>query len=314
MINIVKTEMSNDRIKVLDNLGLVVKDIQDKVGDAYYVDAQVILEYLTDVTKSDEDPNVIPERILEQASIQIEYIDGVPAVYGLPLWERLDCEPLDFYNLFKVYREQKMVGITKQSETGSMGNVRYQRSFENLKETTGLTRRALYAVSKVYHWQMRASLYDSFQEDFIEKEKARLTTLLETRHQTAANNIFEKCVKYFKDIDDKKLKALAPKDVLAWWTEASKLERLSLGLPGDKIAVEKKESKTVNITRIDNKTLNLNAPAKNDNKYMQELVDILGVAGALPISLKAKSDVLEAISEPIEEGEKDEKSNYKIRP
>ena len=303
MTKIVKTDLpvlSNDRIQVLENLGLAVKDIQAKLDSSnYYVDAQVILVYLTDITKSDEDPNVIPDRILEQANVQIEYIDGVPAVYGLPLWERLDCEPLDFYNLFKIYREQKTIGITKTDEEGNEGNVRYQRSFENLKETTGLTRKALYAISNVYHWIMRVSLYDSFRENVIEKEKKRLISLMENKHQNAASKIFEKCVKYFEDIDAKALKALPPKEVLNWFVEVTKLERLSRGLPGDKIAVERKggdKTQTVSITNIDSKTLNLNAPAKDESKYTQKIVNILTEAGALPRDLEAKADVLEAVS------------------
>ena len=307
MSNVIKTEMpelSNDKIQVLENLGLVVKDLQVKCDSNSYIDAQVILDYLTDVTKTDEDPNVVPQRVIEKAQIAIEDIDGIPAVNGLPLWERLDCESLDFYKLFKIYREQKTVGITKDE-----GNVRYQRSFENLKEITGFTRKALYAISKVYHWQMRVSLYDSYRENFIVKEKNRMISLMETKHQNAAETIFEKCVKYFTDIDEDKLKKLSPKDVLGWWNEATKLQRLSLGMPGDKIAIEKKGGgKTVSITNIDNKTLNVNN-AKPDNKYLQELTDILSVAGALPKQLEAKADIIEAVSdEPIEkedEGDKD---------
>ena len=155
---------------------------------------------------------------------------------------------------------------------------------------------------------MRVSLYDSYRENFIVKEKNRMISLMETRHIAASEKIFQKCLKYFTEIDDARLKKLAPKDVLSWWNEATKLERLSRGLPGDKIAIEKKDSKTVNITRIDNKTLNVNN-AKPDNKYLQELTDILSVAGALPKQLEAKADIIEAVSdEPIEkedEGDKD---------
>ena len=301
MTKIIKTDMpvlSNERIQVLESLGLMVKDVQAKLDSSnYYVDAQVILTYLMEITKTDEDPNVIPDRILEQANVKIEYIDGIPAVYGLPLWERLDCEPLDFYNLFKIYREQKTIGITKTDSDGSEGNVRYQRSFENLKETTGLARKALYAISNVYHWKMRASLYDSYRKNFIELENNRMISLMENKHQNAASKIFDKCVKYFEDIDEKKLKALPPKEILNWFAEVTKLERLSRGLPGDKIAVEKKGGgKTTNITNIDSKTVNLNAPARNDNKYTQKIVDILQIAGALPKELEAKADVLEAVS------------------
>jgi len=320
MINIVKTEMpemSNDKIKVLENLGQVIKIEQTKLGEGRYIDAQVILDYLTDVTKTDEDPNEIPERVINKASIAIEYIDGIPAVNGLPIWERLDCETLDFYHLFKIYREQKYVGVNKEKKQaenpaeseGSVSNDnalrRYQRSFENLKEATGYTREALYAISKVYHWQMRVTLYDQFHENFIEKEKNRMITLMENKHRTAAEGIFEKCIDYFKAKSPKELAKMSPKDILGWWSEGYKLQRLSLGLPGDKPKPDKDKTTSAQVINIksESKTLNLNT-AKGvkgtGEDYMQELVDILKIAGALPKNLEAKSDVIEAIGEEVE--------------
>jgi len=311
MTNIVKTEMpemSNDKIRVLENLGQVVKAEQAKVGSSRqsvdcYIDAQVILDYLTDITKTDEDPNAIPDRVINKAQVAIEWIDGIPAVNGLPLWERLDCEPLDFYQLFKIYREQKYVGVNKSEDSDGNALRRYQRSFENLKEATGFTRTALYAISKVYHWQMRVGLYDQFHENFIEKEKNRMITLMETKHSTAAEGIFEKCVNYFEGLGEKKLAKVSPKDMLGWMSKAIELHRLSLGLPGDKPKPDKDKTTSAQVINIksESKTLNLNTAkgTKGDGEdYMQELVDILKIAGALPKNLEAKSDVIEAMSEP----------------
>lgn len=320
MTNIIKTEMpevSNDKIKVLESLGQVVNGEQAKINSSdYYIDAQVILDYLLAVTKTDEDPNVIPESVLTKATIQFEYIDGIPAVNGLPFWERIDCEDLDFYRLFKIYREQKYTAINKVADDGTPIR-RYQRSFENLKETTGLSRKALYAISKVYHWQNRASMYDSFRIDFIAKEKDRMITLMETKHQTAAETIFEKCVKYFTDMDQKKFDKVSPKDILSLFSEGYKLQRLSLGLPGDKPKPDKEKTTSAQVINIksESKTLNLNtAKGINDGDYMQQMVDILSDANALPVSVQAKSDVIEAVSEPIKkevEGEKDGENNKK---
>ena len=323
MINIVKTEMpemSNDKIKVLENLGQVIKIEQAKLSsnNNYYIDAQVILDYLTDVTKTDEDPNEIPERVINKASIAIEYIDGIPAVNGLPIWERLDCETLDFYHLFKIYREQKYVGVSKEKKQaenpaeseGSVSNDnalrRYQRSFENLEEATGYTRKALYAISKVYHWQMRVGLYDQFHENFIEKEKNRMITLMETNHQKAAEGIFEKCVNYFEGLGEKKLAKVSPKDMLGWMSKAIELHRLSLGLPGDKPKPDKDKTTSAQVINIksESKTLNLNtAKGVNDDgpNFLQEMVNILAKADALPSNLIAKADVIEALSEEVSE-------------
>jgi len=77
---------------------------------------------------------------------------------------------------------------------------------------------------------------------------------------------------------------------------------LSLGLPGDKPKPDKDKTTSAQVINIksESKTLNLNTTKGNKDDYMQEMVDILKVAGALPKELEAKADVIETIGEEVE--------------
>lgn len=298
---VIKTDelaISDQKVKILVNLGQIIKKIQDNVPETaeklpiYYVDASIILDYLTTNSPTEE----IPDRVVNDSLVAIDWLEEVPIVNGLPIWERLDCEPITEYRLFKIYRDSTNKGTSR-------------RSFENLEKVTGISTRALYAVSKVYHWQMRVKTYDMFKIDLIEKEKIKLIRLMETTHRVSAENIFEKCITYFKGLTKTQLAKVNPKDMLGWYTEAMKANRLALGLSGDKpVNTEDriKIDKLVNITHTDNKTLNIGKDGEGTNKYLQEMVDILSSANALPKQIEVKGDLQKELK--IEEGVIDEQN------
>ena len=287
VVKTVDLAISDEKIRVLTNLGQLIKEIQntlpknEKGLSNYYVDAQIILDWLTNLKKGEAEE--IPERVINNSLVSIDWLEEVPIVGGLPIWERLDCEPIIYYRLFKKYRDStKEKGISRCS-------------FENLKEVTGIKVKALYALSKIYHWQMRVRCYDLFKEDTLEKEKEKLIGLMETHHRVAARKVFESCMKYLEDVakggwyDVKGNLQISPKDMIGWLELAVKLERLSLGLPMDK-PVNQEDRVKIDKIVVDSKTLNIGKP-NGENKYLQELVDILDIAGALPKKIAAKGDM-----------------------
>jgi hypothetical protein len=301
-------KITENQVKIFTNLGNIIKEIEKEIESilntngqlSFYVDAQVILDYLTDITNRDDDPNTIPQRVINSSLVPIDWIENTPVVNGLPIWERLDCEPLEYYRLYKLYRDQKTVGITTEND-----NVIHQRSFDNLEKSTNIKRQALYALSMVYHWQIRVKLFDQFRENIIEKEKERLIKLMESRHSVAARDVFDKCMTYFKNLDEGQMKTISPKAMLSWLEMAVKLDRLSLGIPADKPMTKdetERIGKIINITKTDNKTLNITANSKDKDSYLQEMLDILEIAGATPKSIKSKSDVLNEleVEQPVE--------------
>lgn len=279
--------LPDSKIKVLSNLGGLIRAIQKTVPKdggnfpLYYVDPRVILEYLTTENFSIEKLEDIPQRIISDSMVIIEWDDGIPIVEGYPIWEKLDCEPMPEYKLFKLYRESIKVGDTSR------------RSFENLSKTQDIKVRALYALSKVYHWRLRVKAFDLYRFEILEAEKNNIIKNMETTHRQAAENIFGKCVKYFEGLSEEELKKVSPKDMLSYFKEGIKLWRMSLGMP-DKI-VSKEETKKsekierIEIGKIESRTLNINEPQKK-KEYLQDVIDILDSAGALPKQLEDKKD------------------------
>jgi len=280
MTKILKKEglvLSDQRIKVLANLGQIIRNLQETVpknkdGEPlYYIEAQIILEYLTTEGLQAGD---IPERVISDSMIEIDWQDGIPIVSGLPIWERLDCEPVIEYKLFKEYRDNiKTNDIAK-------------RSFENIKEATGISVKALYAVSKVYHWRLRVNAFDKYRKWLVEDERKNLVKMMETNHRQAAETVFEKCIDYFGTLNEEQLKKITPKDMLGYFKEAVRLWRLSLGLPADKPATKEDRTKIEKIVAItDSKTININQGKEKEvhkNEYLQNLINILDAAKALP--------------------------------
>ena len=287
---VVKTNeiaISDQKARILANLGQIIKNIQEDLPKNknglpnHYVDAQIILDWLT---TNGQAVGELPDSIVNSSLVPIDYLEEVPVVNGLPVWERFDCEPMVEYKLFKLYRDStNLDGVS-------------QRSFENLSNSTEIKVKSLYAVSKVYHWQMRVRAFDLFKEATIEDEKKKLIRLMETKHRTSAVKIFDKCVTYFENLKDAQLEKVNPKDMIHCFSEASRLERLSLGLSADKpVTVEDrvKIDKIVSITQTDNKTLNIG------DKDLQELVNILNVAGALPKGIVAKGDLQKELEKEV---------------
>jgi len=323
---VVKVELpqiETNQVKILETLGKITRDLQKELEPSStplaYVDAQIILDYLTTVNK-DDDPNAIPERVKNGSLVPIDWLDNTPVVNGLPVWERLDCEPLDYYKIYKIYREQKYIGTYKKEqieddgvqteqnqnqETEPVETVRHSRSFDNLEKSTGIKRKALYALSMVYHWQLRTNLYDRFREDLLEKERKRLISLMENKHRSAAEKIFGKCMKYLEDVtqDKVRMEKVSPKEMLSWMEMAVRMDRLSLGIPADKPITEQDRQKLTSVVRVqkdESKHLTINIAGKkgkDKDKYLQEMLDILQGADAVPKSIEAKADIMEEVKE-----------------
>lgn len=241
-----------------------------------YVDPQVILEEM--VSGRMIDGQLDPET-KTNALIQIDYLDGIPIVNGLPFWERLDCEPLNYYRLFKTYRDTKLI------ET--------KRSFQKLEKDTNTPIHYLYALNKIYCWQPRTLAFDIYQLNLIEKERNRQIDLMEGRHKKAAERIFEICTTYLEVMEESGLLgAVSPKELQGWADLAIKLERLSLGLPGDKpkdenvnqkqsqnqnknvINVNIEKQQIQNVANQNNKNLKM-IDSEENKKFLQEVANTL---------------------------------------
>ena len=174
-----------------------------------YVDAAALTGYMLEA----EEPDDIPDTALDAALVPIESCDGIPTTgTGVPLWERLDGEPIPYYKMFTEYREMKYTDL--------------QRSISKLSEASQMPAKHLNALSKCYHWQLRVKAYDKYKEQ--QKQLARQYEIekLETRHSAAAKQLIEQAVDYLLMHPEQ----LSPKTALQMYEIATKHERLALGL------------------------------------------------------------------------------------
>ncbi len=280
----------DNKLRMLQMLGEKIQSYQQHIEKldnglpVAYIDPQVVVERLME--------EELTQQEITQATVTIDYLEGFPIVNGLPFWERLDCEPLDYYKLFKSYRNQKNTDST--------------RSFEKLIEQTAIKIGYLYAFSKIYHWQYRCLSYDLFNKFLIEEERIKAVKVMEGTHKKTAEKMWNICTTYLEELTNSpdKIKAFKPSEFKSLLIEARKLERLSLGLPGDRPPSAPNKTEVMNIkidnkTQVDSKTINI--PSNKRVEYLQEIVDVLHDAKALPKTLEAQGDVMEEVTEQNDE-------------
>lgn len=224
----------------------------------------------------------IPDEAVEEALREVEYDDGVPLVDGLPIWERFEGEPVEYYKLFKEYREMKYI-------TGS-------RALSKLAATHLIAGKYLSALSKVYHWQLRCRAYDLFREMEFERQRMYDARKLETKHKKAADKLLEQAMAFFENHPEQ----MDSKTALQMVQLAMKAGRLALGLHPEKPASESEARQTNihinNITQTGDEGEGRKEigeagqhTSKKDMSYLQSIVQILESSGALD---EAKKDMV----------------------
>lgn len=250
------------------------------------IDPLVIAENMLGCETTDD----IPDHIIERATLSVEFEEGIPVVDGLPIWERLEGEILEYYKLFKEYRE--------------MLYVRGTRAIAKLAETYNIAGRNLNVLAKVYHWQLRCKAYDAYKK--MERERIRQYEIekMESKHAKVAAQLLEQSLNYL----EKHPEQLNPKVALQMVQLALRAERLSLGLNPDKPGVGE-AAPSINIHQTTNAgnssevTSRVEVGSQNnqavqaDMSYLQSIVHILDQSGALD---QAKQEVIDADFEEVE--------------
>lgn len=176
------------------------------------VDPTALAPHLLDCASTDD----ISDVILEKALIPVEFDDALPLVDGVPLWERLDGERVEYYKLFKEYREDLYV-------KGS-------RAISKLAERLGVPGARLSILAKAYHWQLRCKAYDKHK--VWERERARQFEImkLESTHSKMASRLMEQSMEFL----EKHPQQLTHKAALQMLEIGYKMGRVALGLNADK--------------------------------------------------------------------------------
>jgi hypothetical protein len=160
----------------------------------------------------------------ERSTMVVEYIDSTPTIYGIPLWDRLPGERVDFYNVFKLYRDSRYFLV----ETGEYAIV--NRTLAGLARQLNIPGAILSYISKLYSWKTRCALYDQFMETEMQKRRAQNEVLLRNDHLAVAQKLCTKAWDYL----DKNFAKLNPKEALQALELGIKYSRISIGLLPDK--------------------------------------------------------------------------------
>ncbi|MGL5918908.1 MAG: hypothetical protein ACRCZQ_00155 [Bacteroidales bacterium] len=148
--------------------------------------------------------DAVPDEVLQDACAQITYYDDVPTLSGVPIYERLDGEPIPYYKLFEAYRDMKLSSPT--------------RSIARLSEISEVPALQLTVLSRIWHWQLRAKPYDEYCErerSFIrQKEAEKLDNMLSKRGRDMLEMAFAYLDEHDMQLDPKTaielIKTIAP--------------------------------------------------------------------------------------------------------
>lgn len=209
----------------------------------------------------------LSKEAIDASVVQINFLEGFPTVDGLPLWERLEGEVIEYYDLYKCYRNMK--------------DGKGTRSLASVAEFGHVPISHIHILAQVYHWSIRVKAYDTYRQVEFEAERQRFIKMMESKHRNAAEKLFDDCIGYMKD----NIKALTPKDAIKWLEMAVKLERLSLGLDPDKPFFKGEGLSNDGRFVIQNYQISPQMPGTSQNEettsQLQEVIGILAASGAL---------------------------------
>jgi hypothetical protein len=254
-------------IRTMNQLGDKVKDLQGDVPSTAFngvADSNTIDWPIAYIDAS----LVISGNALESPQ-PIEYLEGYPTCNGIPLWERLENEPVELFKLFKAYRDMKTnQGIRSIQELSRLGNT---------------SAAVCLCALKLFHWNLRCGGYDLYQNILKQHMKVTLVEELQDEHRKEAKELRFVATKYLKE--NKEL--MSPKNAIDLLKLATELERLSVGLAPNKVegTMGMNLQPTVNITNnmgtagAGNLSSGKGGPANGDQ--LEAIITVLEKVGAL---------------------------------
>jgi hypothetical protein len=240
-----------------------------------------------------------------------QLIDNFPTIQGRPVWERQEWERVDYYNLFKIYRDMRYAFYNEADA------LYISRSLSGLARAVQLAERTVNYLAHVYNWSLRAAFYDTWMAETQRQRQVIKQRLMLDRHTKIAQSLTAKAFAALKQNANK----LSAKEAIQLLELGLKYERISAGLPGDKpeqLAAPVSSGPVLSIVNQTNNTtgpMQVNNAGKNseagqrlqeDMKKPDTLLSILSVlqrSGALDSALdSAAKEPIDVDSEVIEDG------------
>jgi hypothetical protein len=171
-----------------------------------------------------ETPEDVTDEMKQFAKWNIEHQGDYALIDGVPVWDRLEGERVDFYNLFKLYRDARY-GLLDSGDYTLLN-----RSMAGLATRLNLAPLLLSTLSNIYNWQLRCAYYDRFFEMEILRRRQTEIQLLQRDHLKFSTTLMDKAMSYL----EKNASQLSPKEAIAMLDLGFKVSRLSLGMLPDK--------------------------------------------------------------------------------
>lgn len=236
----------------------------------------------------------ISDYTLSLSVMDVELTDGYPALDGVPIWERLDGERIEYYNLFKQYRDMAALNGGARS-TAKIGN-----SHNLLPKYIG-------ALSKVYHWGLRCKAYDAYEKTLKERKRHFEIEQLNSSHSKIAEKLLQQGMDYI----DAHPEQLNPKIAIQMIQSGMKAGRLALGLQADKPDDVGGPKTSINISHTTDfssgegsSTVEVKQSTKDgaDSDYLQSILHVLDQSGAFDQAKekKAASEIIEGDYEVVD--------------
>jgi hypothetical protein len=230
-----------------------------------YIDPTIIAECVPHAETTDD----IPEQKFRSAIVPISFEDGIPAVEGIPFWERLDGEKMDYYKIFKLYRDMRYLPVIMQdgvdtstsasSATSTASSLSTpstyvvgNRSMASLAERLNINGKLVNILARIYHWSIRVKCYDLYKERELALRKRIVAEELEHKHSQYSNKLLEDALKWL----DTHPASINAKTAMQMIEIGMKYGRISVGLLGDKPGAQSSAVHQTNISVSSSHTIN----------------------------------------------------------
>lgn len=217
----------NSALMSLANMCAAIQNQLKSAGRIFgLVNPSVVAEFMPVL----ESVNDLSDSMRDRATLPLEYMDNIAVIQGIPAWDILPGERVDFHNVFKLYRDSRYFLL----DTGDYAIS--NRTIAGLAKQLGVPGSILTYISKLYSWQDRCALYDSYMESEMQKRKAQQEVMIRNEHLKMTQQLTSKAW----DKLSKQINNLGPKELIQVLELGIKYSRISAGMlpdkPGDAVA------------------------------------------------------------------------------
>ena len=187
---------------------------------------------------------------------EFQLVDGYPTIHGVPVWERQEWERIEYYNLYKLYRDMRYAFYNEADALLT------NRSIAVLSKATRVPAPLLQYLATVYCWSLRTTMYDSWMYSMQQRRIAVKRELMLDRHSKISQGLIQKAFTCLSKQTDK----LSAKDALEMLKLGLAYERISAGLLGDKPDTVAQSAQQTPLVSIVNQTNNTTGPLQVNNE------------------------------------------------